>query len=115
MPLNHVVNSRHSFLIGSIKTYTDLGILLYSQVSLFMHNGLTEKKFNLIFNFPLPRIYFSGIITLRNGRVAQRERKCLTSIRSGVQIPPRPPVTFYIYISHKGASGAAGAQVPYKH
>ena len=25
------------------------------------------------------------------GRVAQRERRCLTSTRSGVQIPPRPP------------------------
>ena len=27
------------------------------------------------------------------GRVAQRERRCLTSTRSGVQIPPRPPET----------------------
>ena len=25
------------------------------------------------------------------GRLAQRERRCLTSTRSGVQIPPRPP------------------------
>ena len=35
--------------------------------------------------------YLSELDSLAFGRLAQRERRCLTSTRSGVQIPHRPP------------------------
>ena len=35
----------------------------------------------------------SNVQSVRFGRLAQRERRCLTSTRSGVQIPHRPPLT----------------------
>ena len=41
-----------------------------------------------------------------DGRVAQRERRCLTSTRSGVQIPPRPP-------SRTGTPGCSLASFSY--
>ena len=37
--------------------------------------------------------YLSELDSLAFGRLAQRERRCLTSTRSGVQIPYRPPLT----------------------
>lgn len=44
----------------------------------------------LISLFPMTKNARYGRINLR-GRLAQRERRCLTSIGSGVQIPHRPP------------------------
>ena len=35
----------------------------------------------------------SNVQSVRFGRLAQRERRCLTSTRPGVQIPHRPPLT----------------------
>ena len=60
----------------------DLFIFFLSRV-----HSCTIRRISL---FPMTNKSRYGRISLR-GRLAQRERRCLTSIGSGVQIPHRPP------------------------
>ena len=66
----------------SFERSNDLFIFFLSRV-----HSCTIRRISL---FPMTNKSRYGRINLR-GRLAQRERRCLTSIGSGVQIPHRPP------------------------